>query len=92
MDSSPGEPVTDLSDQVRMLIVESAREVGIEPITLVSGATHDASMMSEIAPAGMIFVPSTDGRSHCPEEHTNLEDIARGVDVLARSIHRLAAA
>jgi len=35
---------------------------------------------------GMVFVPSRAGRSHCPEEWTDLEDIGLGIAVLAEAI------
>lgn len=53
---------------------------------LPSGAGHDANQLARIAPVGMIFVPSRGGRSHCPEEWTDYEDVALGVEALARSV------
>jgi len=53
---------------------------------LPSGAGHDANQLASIAPVGMIFVPSRDGRSHCPEEWTDFEDVTSGVEALARAI------
>ena len=38
--------------------------------------------MAAIGPAGMIFVPSCDGRSHCEEELTPMEDIDHGAQTL----------
>jgi len=38
---------------------------------------------------GMVFVPSRDGRSHCPEEWTDLDQVARGADVLAATLLEL---
>ena len=55
-------------------------------IYLPSGAGHDANQLAAIAPVGMIFVPSRDGRSHCPEEWTDFDDITRGVEALARAL------
>ncbi|MBS4178839.1 Zn-dependent hydrolase [Bacillus sp. FJAT-49731] len=55
-------------------------------IYLPSGAGHDANQLATIAPVGMIFVPSRDGRSHCPEEWTEFEDVSRGVEALARAL------
>ena len=55
-------------------------------IYLPSGAGHDANQLAAIAPVGMIFVPSRDGRSHCPEEWTDFDDVARGVEALARAL------
>ncbi|MBC2582633.1 M20 family metallo-hydrolase [Clostridium sp. DJ247] len=53
---------------------------------LPSGAGHDANHIYDIGPIGMIFVPSKDGRSHCPEEYTCCEDIALGVEALFYSL------
>jgi N-carbamoyl-L-amino-acid hydrolase len=51
-----------------------------------SGAGHDTNYLARIAPAAMIFVPSVDGRSHAPEEHTDPADLALGVQALANAI------
>lgn len=51
-----------------------------------SGAGHDAAFMSHLAPTAMIFVPSKEGRSHCPEEWTDAESLAIGTDVLRGAI------
>ncbi|MFW6138919.1 MAG: Zn-dependent hydrolase [Spirochaetota bacterium] len=47
-----------------------------------SGAGHDAQVMGTRVPAGLIFVPSVNGRSHCPQEKTRWEDIQDGANVL----------
>jgi hydantoinase/carbamoylase family amidase len=47
-----------------------------------SGAGHDAMNMVELGPVGLIFIPSKDGISHNPNEHTDLDDIIHGIDVL----------
>jgi allantoate deiminase len=43
---------------------------------LASGAGHDAGIFGTRMPAGMIFVPSMGGRSHCPEEKTDSRTLA----------------
>jgi N-carbamoyl-L-amino-acid hydrolase len=55
-------------------------------VRLSSGAGHDASLMAGIAPAGMIFVRTKDGRSHCPEEYAAPADINGAVDALAYAV------
>lgn len=55
-----------------------------------SGAVHDALIMGEITEAGMIFVPSRKGYSHCPEEWTPYEDLALGTEVLLEALMRSA--
>jgi len=62
----------------------------IEPLPMASGAAHDTQMMTRLAPAGMIFVPSRGGRSHSPAEWTAPADLVRGADVLLHSILELA--
>ena len=58
---------------------------------MTSGAYHDAMIMGARVPIGMIFVPSRGGVSHHPDEYTAPADLARGVQVLAGTLERLAA-
>ena len=53
---------------------------------MVSGAGHDAAFVAQIAPSIMIFVPSRDGRSHCPEEFSTAPSIALGAEVIADAV------
>lgn len=63
----------------------SARKVG-KTYRLQSGAGHDSVQVSKVAPVGMIFVPSKDGKSHCPEEWTDYDLVAKGVQTLLNSL------
>jgi N-carbamoyl-L-amino-acid hydrolase len=51
-----------------------------------SGAGHDAQMMAQLGPMGMIFVPSIGGISHSPKELTPWEDCAHGANVLLHAV------
>ena len=62
------------------------KKLAPDAIATPSGAGHDTNYLALIAPACMIFVPSVDGRSHAPEEHTLPEDLALGVQALAEAI------
>ncbi|MFZ4774315.1 MAG: M20 family metallo-hydrolase [Terrimicrobiaceae bacterium] len=53
---------------------------------LVSRAYHDSLFMSRIVPTAMIFIPCKNGWSHRPDEFSSPEQIARGVEVLARAL------
>ena len=70
-------------------IGEICDRLGFTHAEVPSQAGHDANHMAEIVPTGMIFVPSRDGRSHCPEEWTEVEDIVRGTEVLAQSLFEI---
>ena len=67
-----------------------ARERGIEARRMTSGASHDAQMMARACPAAMIFVPSHQGISHNPREHTDPSSLALGADLLLSAVLRLA--
>jgi allantoate deiminase len=79
-----------LSGEVIALVEKVAREAGVETLRMVSGALHDSSILAELTKVGMIFVPSRAGRSHCPEEFTDLKDIKTGTDILLASVIELA--
>lgn len=51
-----------------------------------SGALHDATNVSRLMPAAMLFVPSIDGISHAFDEDTDEADLVTGLKVLAGSI------
>jgi allantoate deiminase len=82
-------PVT-LSPRVADVIRRAAVAAGVEPREMTSGAGHDAQVLSAAANAGMLFVPSIGGRSHCPEEATAAEDVVLGTRVLATALRDLA--
>ena len=65
---------------------QACRERAPGALVLPSGAGHDATQIGTIAPIGMIFVPSREGKSHTPEEWTSNADIALGVQALARAL------
>lgn len=67
-----------LSDTIGVLGYDQAR--------LYSGAEHDAAVMASICPTGMLFVPSHDGLSHCPQEWTDPADIFAGIHTLTTAL------
>jgi len=75
-------PHTPFAPDVVAAIERAAVASGARHRHILSGAGHDAQYMAAIGPAGMIFVPSRDGRSHCEEEFTPMDDIERGATTL----------
>ncbi len=67
------------------VIGKAAAEAGARCAVMPSGAGHDAGPIAHRLPIGMIFVPSKDGMSHCPEEWTESEDTAAGAETLYRA-------
>src|SRR5690625_1044539 len=81
---SESEPVA-VSPEILNNIYDACMKVG-KTKKLPSGAGHDANQLASIAPVGMIFVPSKDGKSHCPEEWTDYELVAKGVAALGNAL------
>jgi N-carbamoyl-L-amino-acid hydrolase len=75
-------PYTPFDRDVVDAFERAARATGARYRRITSGAGHDAQYMAAIGPAGMVFVPSRNGRSHCEEEFTAIEDIEHGANTL----------
>jgi N-carbamoyl-L-amino-acid hydrolase len=67
-------------------IERAARGLRLSSVRMPSGAGHDAQMMAQLTPMGMIFVPSIGGISHSPKELTTWEDCANGANVLLTAV------
>lgn len=79
------------SDPAVLEAIEAAcRELDTPFLRMNSRAYHDTVFMARLCPVAMIFIPCRGGLSHCPEEYASPEDIARGVQVLAGTLARLA--
>ncbi|QIG49775.1 M20 family metallo-hydrolase [Nordella sp. HKS 07] len=78
-----------LDASMRALLRHSAAARGVRFLDMPSGAGHDAQLFASICPTGMLFVPSIDGRSHCPEEMSSPEAIRTAVTVLCDALRAL---
>lgn len=83
------EPVM-LSPDVLNFINKNCEKLNYSSKTMLSGAGHDAMVMAGITDVGLIFVPSKNGRSHCPEEWTDYTDLQKGVEVVLHTVLDLA--
>ena len=83
------EPVAFDPDMVAR-IESHASAQGHSTRRMPSGAAHDTQKLARIAPAGMVFVPSKEGRSHSAAEWTAWTDIEAGANVLLNTLYRLA--
>jgi N-carbamoyl-L-amino-acid hydrolase len=85
------DPPTTCDEAIIAAIEASAADAGLSCRRMISRAYHDTTFMSLVCPVGMMFIPCRDGMSHRPEEYASPEAIAGGVEVLARTLSRLAA-
>lgn len=80
-----------MADGVKAAILAAAKALGCRCHHLPAMAGHDAQVLGRVTEAGMLFVPSQDGRSHSPLEFTKDEDVERGANVLLLTLLKLAA-
>ena len=66
-----------LSEEMLAIMEKDCHEKGYSGKRLASGAGHDALEIGQVIPTVMLFVPSKDGRSHCPVEFTKYSDFAK---------------
>lgn len=82
------DPVACHKDVVSV-IENVSRQQNVNYIKMPSGAAHDTQMVANLAPVGMIFVPSKKGVSHSPHEWTDWRDIETGANVLLYTLLEL---
>lgn len=75
-----------LDPELVAIVERAAAGEGASWRRLPSGAGHDAMLVARCVPTAMVFVPSRDGISHSPEEHTTPAQAELGMRVLAATL------
>lgn len=83
-------PAVPADPLVIELLARAVAAAGREPHRLASGAGHDAAILAQVAPMGMLFVRSPGGVSHHPDERVEPDDVAVALEVLVHSLELLA--
>jgi beta-ureidopropionase / N-carbamoyl-L-amino-acid hydrolase len=81
---------TEFDARVRAALVEAAAVDGVPGHEVVCFAGHDAGVIAQRRPAGMILVRNATGVSHAPAEHVELEDAAVAARVVQAALEALA--
>jgi ureidoglycolate amidohydrolase len=84
------DPPATCDAAVLQAVEEAVSASGRSSRRMVSRAYHDSLFVARFAPVAMIFTPCRGGVSHRPDEYASPEWIAGGVEVLARTLARLA--
>ncbi|HEY0638432.1 MAG TPA: Zn-dependent hydrolase [Pseudonocardiaceae bacterium] len=79
-------PVTRFDTSLCDLLDRVCQRTGAPYSRLQSYAGHDAGPISHRLPTAMLFVPSTDGVSHSPREHTPDAQLVQGCQVLLDAV------
>lgn len=75
-------PPKVMNQDILSLFKEKCRDLDYPYCSINSGAGHDAMVMSDVTDVAMLFIPSKDGLSHCPEEWSDAGDIAKATTIL----------
>lgn len=67
-------------------MVQAMENLSEPYLTLASMAGHDATHLAGVTRSGMLFVRSIDGKSHCPEEDSRLDDIEKAGNALLQTV------
>lgn len=79
----------DMNEALKEKIEESCIKRNFLYEHINSGAGHDSLPMAEFIDTAMIFVPSKGGRSHCSEEFTSYEHLAKATLVALDTINNI---
>jgi N-carbamoyl-L-amino-acid hydrolase len=78
-----------MSPQLGAALTQAASENGDKPLSMPSGAGHDAMFLTAQIPSAMMFIPSIGGRSHDITENTADSDIIFCCQVMADATEKL---
>lgn len=71
------------------LLAEAMRAAGTEPLSVVSGLATEATILSVVAPASLLFVRDFNGISYNPNEEVSVDDIQLAIDITEDFLQRL---
>lgn len=71
-----------LSEEMLDVLEKGCKNQGYSYKRMPSGAGHDALEIGQTIPTVMLFVPSKDGRSHCPVEFTKYSELAKATVIM----------
>jgi allantoate deiminase len=89
MDSKLAITPVNLNEAMLKTLEASCKKNDFSYRRMLSGAGHDALAIGQVLDTVMVFVPSKDGRSHCPVEWSEYHSIAKAVAVIYELIAEL---
>ncbi len=86
------QPAVAMDPFLSSQIEQAIGRAGCRPHRMVSGAGHDAMIMAEQIPSGMIFLRTPGGISHDPAESVLVDDVAKAIEAGLYLLDQLALA
>ncbi|MHA7815695.1 MAG: allantoate amidohydrolase [Pseudohaliea sp.] len=84
-------PAVECASWLQRVLENAVLDLGLNPVSIVSGAGHDAMSLAELTDVGMLFVRCAGGISHHPAESVAEEDVAAALAALELTLRALAA-
>ncbi|WP_042375602.1 Zn-dependent hydrolase [Neobacillus jeddahensis] len=78
-----------MNREIVALLKQASSDLETPYCSINSGAGHDAMVFSDVTDVGMLFIPSKDGLSHCPEEWSDSMHIANAVQIFFETAKKL---
>lgn len=78
-----------MDKDMQQILEKGCKKYHYSYMYLSSGAGHDSLEIGQEIPTCMLFVPSRDGRSHCPVEFTKYKSIAQGSMLMSVLVEKL---
>jgi allantoate deiminase len=82
-------PAVACDPRLQACLANALRVLNLPVIHLPSGAGHDAMVMADICPIGMMFVRCLGGISHHPDEAVIANDVALACQVMRHALREL---
>lgn len=77
-----------LDEKLTARVKQAGETLGYNTFEMDSGAGHDVMNMAAKWPSALVFIPCEKGISHHPKEHSSLEDLYAGVEILAEVLRQ----
>jgi|SRR5699024_2170584 len=79
-------PSNEMSGRIIDAITTAGESLGLQTMSIVSGANHDTNSLAPYIDTGMIFVPSIDGISHNPKEKSDWVYIENAANIMLETL------
>jgi len=86
------QPSVAMDQHITAMLARAVEQIGAPPHRMSSGAGHDAMVVGERMPAGMLFLRCEGGISHHPAENVREDDVAAALQAGMKFLDELAAA
>lgn len=83
-------PAVECASWLQRSIEEVILDMKLEPVSIVSGAGHDAMSFADITDIGMMFVRCAGGVSHNPNESVETKDVSAAIEAFKKVVLLLA--